>query len=174
MASLLGLFQTVLCRGASGKTQMEMPASSNPGLAGRLLILTLLVILVSPSANAAESSGPVFVKAACLGKISSSVLSFFKEEIRTSQKYQLVPNLSDNGLMDVVLTVDMSCAEHSEVAGVATVYGKAKCFGVKNCHLSIDGSSLRSDLCGTDRATECGRALFKAFDDYMSNPLTHR
>jgi hypothetical protein len=73
--------------------------------------------------------------------------------------------------MDVVLTIDVKCAEREDVAAVATVYGKAKCFSPTNCHLAIDGSSMRSDLCDSKAAAECGRTLFRAFDDYVTNPL---
>lgn len=92
----------------------------------------LLLTLASFAGNAAaESPKPVFLKAVCLSTVSSAVLSSFREEVRTSQKYQLVPNLSDNGRMDVVLTVDMNCTERNDVAAVATVYGKAKCSATK-------------------------------------------
>lgn len=73
--------------------------------------------------------------------------------------------------MDGVLTADMKCTERDDVAAVATAYGEAKCFSSKNCHLAVDGTSLRPDLCDSKAAAECGRALFKAFDDYVSNPL---
>src|ERR1700675_2949491 len=121
---------------------MEMTAPGNSGLPCSLLVLIWLFTL-GLAAHAAESPKPVSVKAACLGKLSSAVLSSFREEIRTSQKYQLVPNLSDNGRMDTVLTVDMKCTERNDVAAVAIVYGKAKCFSNTNCHLSIDGSSIK-------------------------------
>lgn len=150
---------------------LTIPFQGNSGLSRRLLILILLFILVSLAANATESPRPVSVKAACLGKISSAILSSFREEIRTSQKYRLVPNLSDNGAFDIVLTVNVDCTEGNNSVAVATVFGAAKCFSVKNCHLSVDGSSLKSDLCDSNGATECGRTLFKAFDTYMSSPL---
>jgi hypothetical protein len=148
-----------------------MPASGTSGLSRSLFILIYLVTVASFAANAAENPRHVSIKAVCLGKVSSAVLSSFKEEIRTSRKYQLVPNLSDNGRMDVVLTIDVKCAERDDVAAVATVYGKAKCFSPTNCHLAIDGSSMRSDLCDSKAAAECGRTLFRAFDDYVTNPL---
>jgi hypothetical protein len=66
----------------------------------------------------------------------------------------------------------MKCTERTNIAAVATVFGAAKCFSVKNCHLTIDGSSLRSDLCDSSASAECGRVLFKAFDDYTSNPVS--
>jgi hypothetical protein len=153
-----------------------MPVEIRDSRTGKLWrkvpIAVLLFMLGSLIAKSNDSPKPVFVKATCQGKISSAVLVYFREGIRASQRYQLVPSLSDNGKMDVVLTVDISCTERSDMAAVALVYGKARCLSVKNCHLSIDGSSIRSYLCDSNAATECGSALFKAFDDYMSNPLS--
>jgi hypothetical protein len=140
------------------KTQMER------------LILVLLFTLVPLAASAAESPRSVFIHAACDGKISSAVLSSLREGIRTSQKYQLVRTLDDEGRMDIVLTIYMNCAERSDVAAVAIGNGLAKCFGTTNCHLSVDGSSIRSALCDASAAVECGRALFKAFDEFMKRP----
>jgi hypothetical protein len=95
--------------------------------------------------------------------------SSFIAQINASPKYQSIPNLGDNGRMDVVLHVQMSCAERDNVTAVATVYGEAKCFGPRNCHASMDGTSLRVALCDPSAAADCGRMLFKAFDDYVSN-----
>jgi hypothetical protein len=134
------------------------------------LIQILLFTLASLAANTAESPRPVFIHHACDDKISYAVISSLKEEIRTSQKYQLVPTLDDNGRMDVVLTIQMSCTERNDAAAVATVYGKGKCFGHNNCHGAFDVSSLRADFCDSNAAVECGRSLFKAFDDYTKRP----
>ena len=90
---------------------------------------------------------------------------------RQSQKYRLARNLADGDQMGVVLTINMNCTERTTIAAVASAYGLAKCFGEKNCHLSIDGNSVRSDLCDSNAAADCGRALFKAFDDYASTPI---
>jgi hypothetical protein len=158
------------CQERKGR-KMETTASGKSILSRSLLIMVFLFTLASLIANAANGPKPVFIKAACLGRSSSAVLSSFREEVRSSQKYQLVPDLSDNGLMDVVLTIDMNCTERNDIAAVATVFGMAKCFGAKNCNLKIDGSSLRSDLCDSNGATECGRTLFKTFDTYTGNPL---
>jgi hypothetical protein len=130
------------------------------------LVLILLFTLASQAANAAESPRPVFVHAVCDGKISSAVLSSFREDIRTSQKYRLVPTVDDNGSMDVVLTVYMHCTERNGAAAVATTYGKGKCVSATRCHGTVDGSSVRSALCDSNAAAECGRVLFNAFDDY--------
>jgi hypothetical protein len=138
----------------------------------RTSFLGLVFILVSLTAAAQASPHSVFVKATCNGKLSSVVLSSFIEQIRASQKYQSTANLSDNGRMDVVLHVQMTCAERNNVAAVATVYGAAKCFGPRNCHATMDGSSLRVTLCDPNTTVDCGRALYRSFDDYVSNPLT--
>lgn len=157
-----------------GKTQMEMQAWVNSGLSRGIMILILMRALV-PVANAAETPRPVSIKATCDGKISSTVISTLREKIGNSQKYRLVHTLTDDGQkMDVVLTIDINCTERNKFVAIATVYGRAKCFGVHNCHLAIDGSTLRSDLCDSDGVAECGQTLFKAFDDFVNNPLAPR
>lgn len=135
--------------------------------------LLLIVCITAPAllvANARDVPKPVFIRGTCLDPISSKALSSFKEEMQKSQKYELVRDMSDEGQMDVVLTINISCGEHQNVAAISTVFGRAKCFGVKNCHHAIDGSSLRADLCEASKALECGQALFRAFDDYVINP----
>jgi hypothetical protein len=135
------------------------------------LVTVLLLTFASLTGNAAEGPRPVFIRAACDGKISSAILYSLKQELRSSQKYQLIPTLDDSGRMDIVLTIEMSCTERSDVAAVATAYGEAKCFALNNCHATFDALSLKSVLCDSNATAECGRARFKAFDDYMSNPL---
>ncbi len=141
---------------------------------GKMRILSLVTILVltfaSLAANAVENPTPLFIRAACDGKISSVVLSSFKEEVRTSTRYQLVPTLDDNGRKDKVLTIYMSCAERSDVVAVATNYGWAHCYSSRDCRGTVDGNSIKSALCNVGAAAECGRGLFKAFDDYVSGP----
>jgi hypothetical protein len=136
------------------------------------LSLILTFTLASLTAHASESPKSVFVKAICNGKLSASVLSSFREGIRTSQKYQLIPALDDNGRMDVVAEVEMSCTERDKVVAIATAYALAKCVGPGNCHAVMDGSSLTVSLCDSDSVADCGRALFKVFDGYMSRPNT--
>jgi hypothetical protein len=51
-------------------------------------------------------------------------------------------------------------------AAIATTYGKGKCFPGAYCHGVVDGSSLKSALCDSNATAECGRSLFKNFDDY--------
>jgi len=133
------------------------------------LVLILLFIVASTVANAVDRPRPVFIHAECDGRISSAVLSSFREEIMISQKYQLIPALDDNGRMDVVLIVYMNCAERNDVAAVATNYGRAHCLSATDCRGTVDGSSIKSTLCGSDTA-ECGRTLFKAFDGYVNRP----
>ncbi len=151
---------------------LKMLASQNPKQPNICLILILLSGLTSVSASAEGSSSPVVIKATCEGGVSSTVLSALREEIGNSQKYKLTPNLADDGRMDVVRTINMKCTERNNLVAIATVFGAAKCFSQTNCHLSIDGSSIRADLCDSKTASECGRLLFKAFDDYVNSPLS--
>jgi hypothetical protein len=137
-------------------------------------LFALLLALTPPLASAADGVQAVFIKTTCAGKISSVVLSSLRNEIGASPKYRLTDTLDDNGQMDIVLTIHMKCSERESVTGIASVFGQAKCFSKKDCHLVADGSSLRSDLCDSSAAAECGRELFKAFDDYMSSPLAPR
>lgn len=133
------------------------------------IVFSILVV----SAQGIESTKPVFVKASsCDGRISSVAIYALQEEISRSAEYRLVKDLSDEGKMDVVLTINLSCTERDKIGGVATAYGHAKCLGVKNCHYVIDGSSLRSALCDSETAVQCGKSQFKSFNDYVrhSNP----
>lgn len=158
---------------AEGKmANLEIVASRNPKQSTICLILILLSGLASVSASAEGSASPVVIKAACEGATPSTVLYALREEIGNSQKYRLTPNLADDGRMDVVRTINMKCTERNNLVAVATVFGAAKCFSLTNCHLSIDGSSIRADLCDSKTASECARLLFKAFDDYVNSPLS--
>lgn len=129
----------------------------------------LMLMVLSVASNAASAPKPVFVHAQC-GEKPPSALSSLKAEIRKSQKYQLIPTLDDNGRMDLVLTIEMSCKEHNEVTAIATAYGKGKCFSPANCRGAFDSSSLRVDFCDFNGPTACGRMLFEAFDEYVSRP----
>lgn len=135
----------------------------------RLCALTVTV-LAALAANGMENPKSVFVHAACDGKVSSDVVSSLREGIRGSQKYQPVRSLDDEGRSGIVLTIYMDCAERNGMVAIATSYGLAKCYGEKNCHLSVDGHSIRSTLCDSSAASECGRILFKAFDEYINRP----
>ena len=156
---------------ADAREQMQMEA---PNLGIRVgpcaLLMLMLFALISLSANGAENPHPVFVKAACDGKISSAVISTLREEISNSQNYRLVPNAVDNGQLDIVLTIEVDCAERNESAAIATIFGRVKCLDVKDCRLAIDPSSMRSHLCNAKDVTACGRSLFNTFDDYMKRP----
>ena len=131
----------------------------------------LTVISGFVAANAADTRKPVFVKASCSEAISSTAISSFEEEIRKSQKYRLVRDMSDEGQMDIVFIIDINCTERNGVAAIATVFGRAKCFSTTNCHVASDGSSVRAQLCNAEAAAECGRSLFKVFDDYVIDPI---
>jgi len=150
---------------------MNIPVSVVSRVFLKIFIVVSTLTSAVVVANAADVRKPVFAKGACLGKISSDMLSSLKKEIHNSQKYRLVRDLSDEGQMDVVLTIDINCAERNSVAAIATVFGRAKCFSLNNCHIAIDGSSIRSDLCDSNAVAECGQALFKALDDYVNNPI---
>lgn len=145
----------------------EVSALAIQGRACALLILMLLTLGLC-AANAAESPRPVFVKAACDGKSSAMMISALRQEIENSLKYRLVTNATDNGEMNVVWTIEAACTERNNFVAIATIFGRVKCLAVKDCRLAIDPSSIRSDLCNSDGATECARSLLKAFDDYLS------
>lgn len=137
-----------------------------------IFAISSLFMLAVVNAEAAESARAVSIHSSCSDKISSAVVSALNEEVQMSTKYRVVRSLSDDGKMDLVLTIQMNCAERGDVAAIATIYGQAKCFSTSNCHLATDGLSLRSDLCDSKAVVECGRELFKAFDTYVSNPLS--
>ena len=133
-------------------------------------ILIFLSAFVPPVFRAAETREPVFIKTNCQGKISSAVLSELRAQIGRSQKYRVVERVEDEGRMDAVLALYMNCTERDDIIAIATVYGKARCLSANNCHLSIDASSISSDLCDPKAAAECGRELFKALYDYDMKP----
>ena len=135
------------------------------------ILLCSLLISASLAAHASETPKSVFIVGSCLEKISSDVLSSLEEGIRSSQKYRLAHNLGDGDQMGVVWAINVSCTERKNVAAIATVFGAARCFTATNCHHAVDGSSVRAYVCDANDITECGRALFKAFDDYVSNPI---
>jgi len=107
---------------------------------------------------------PVFLITNCTLKSGSVILSAFKEALQSSKKYELVPDLSDKGKMDVVITVKMICVEDKGNVAVASVYGLAKCFGPKNCHVSVNDSTLNALLSEPAMETQSGINLFKGFD----------
>jgi hypothetical protein len=129
------------------------------------LALILMVTLTSLAAHAEGGPKPIFVKAKCDGKLSSTLLSSFKDAISTSQNYHLTPTL-DVGW--VVGYVQMACTERNGVVVVASVYGLAKCVGSNGCAGSLDGSSLNVLWCDTNDEAECGRQLFKGLAVYLN------
>jgi hypothetical protein len=144
-------------RVALRKTEVHLP----------ILICCLALALLT--ASGAEAPKSVFIHGTCDGKISSAALSSLREELRASHKYQLVGTL-DERPTDLVLMLYVNCTEHDDVGAIAFAFGQAKCFGSKNCRAAVDGSSVRSALCDWSATAECGRALFKAFDEYVSRP----
>ena len=111
---------------------------------------------------------PVFLMTNCTLKSGSVILSAFKEALQSSKKYELVPDLSDKGKMDVVITVKMICVEDKGNVAIASVYGLAKCFGPKNCHVSVNDSTLNALLSEPGGETQSGINLFKGFDEDMA------
>jgi hypothetical protein len=132
------------------------------------VILVLFLTTASLSAYAADTGQPVFVRTRCDKKLSSIVVSSLEEAITASGKYRLVSGLDDEGKLDVVHTIYMTCAENNDVTAVATQYGIAKCHSSKECGSVNDGDSLNVSLCNANVSADCGRALFKAFDYYIS------
>ncbi len=111
---------------------------------------------------------PVFLITNCSLKSGSVILSAFKEALQSSKKYELVPDLSDKGKMDVVIRVKMICVEDKGYVAVASIYGMAKCFGPRNCRLSSDDSSLNALLSVPGGEMQSGINLFKGFDEDMA------
>jgi len=135
-------------------------------------MMMLIIAALTAPMSVAEERSPVFIKiATCDATISSVVFSGLRDGIASSQKYRLVKDMTDEGRMDIVLTINMDCIERSDIAAIATVYGVAKCFGMRDCHHTFDGSSIRATLCDSTASAKCGRGLFKAFEDYVNNPI---
>jgi len=134
------------------------------------LILVALVISTSYLAHAQTIPKPIFIKAKCDGKLSSTIVPALKDAARTSQKYELVDGLDDNGRLDTVQTIYLTCVENREIIAIATQFGIAKCQSTTVCHSVIDGLSLNAALCPANRSSDCGRALFKVFDAYINRP----
>jgi hypothetical protein len=136
----------------------------------RRVILVSMVIAISFFAHAETGQKPIFIRAKCDGKLSSVVLFALKDAVRTSQRYELVSTLDDNGHFDIVQTIYLTCVENNEVTAVATQFGIAKCQSTTVCHSVIDGLSLNAALCNANLSTDCGRALFQVFDAYIRHP----
>jgi hypothetical protein len=111
---------------------------------------------------------PVFLVTNCVLKSGSVILSAFKEVLQNSKKYELVTDLSDKGKMDVVITVKMICVEDKGNVAVASVYGLAKCFGPKDCHISVNDSTLNALLSEPGIEAQSGINLYKQFDEVLA------
>jgi TPR repeat protein len=123
---------------------------------------------LNDAAHASDQVKPVFLMTNCTLKSGSVILSAFKEALQNSKKYELVPDLSDKGKMDAVITVRMICVEDKGNVAVASVYGVAKCFGPKNCHVSVNDSTLNALLSEPGIETQSGMNLFKEFDEALA------
>ncbi len=100
----------------------------------------------------------------CDGKLASVLLSSFKEAITTSQRHELIRDLSDNGKMDTILMIQMACEERNNSVSVTSTYGEAKCFGPKNCHVAFDPRTGNVLSCDPNGEPICGKELFKEFE----------
>jgi hypothetical protein len=140
----------------------------------RVRLVVILLFTLAPLALCVESPQSVFVRSQCDGKITSAALSSFKESVRTSQNYQLVPTLENEGRPGSVLAVYIVCTERTNYAAVAITYGRGKCRPGATCGVIIDGSSLKVALCDAYAAADCGKAIFRTFDEYnkRSSPAT--
>jgi hypothetical protein len=136
----------------------------------KYFILVVLITSISHLAHTQTSTKPLFIKAKCDGKLSSPIVPALKDAARASQKYDLVDSLDDNGRLDTVQTIYLTCVENRGVTAIATQFGIAKCQSPTVCHSVIDGLSLNAALCPASRSPDCGRALFKVFDAYINRP----
>lgn len=134
-------------------------------------LLVLFLVTASVVAYAGDERQPVFIRAHCQGLKGGMVLSWLTKSVTDSPKYRLVSGLDDNGHFGTVVhTIYMSCVENNDVTAVATSYGIAKCYGHNKCGSVLDGESINAALCNANVTPDCGRALFKAFETYMSIP----
>jgi hypothetical protein len=140
----------------------------------RTLLLIFSVTFASLTAHAGNQLKPVFLKTNCTLASGSMILSAFKEALDNSKRYELVPDLSDNGKMDVVISVRMICEEDKGNVAIASVYGLVKCFGPKNCHASVDGSTLTALLSEPGLERQSGVNLFKEFDEMQAESKNHQ
>jgi hypothetical protein len=134
----------------------------------RTCFLAIFVAFASLVAHASDQLKPVSLVTNCTLKSGSVIFSAFKDALQNSKKYELVPDLSDKGKMDVVITVRMICVEDKGNVAVASVYGLAKCFGPKNCHHSVNDSTLNALLSEPGEETQSGMNLFKGFDQALA------
>jgi hypothetical protein len=130
----------------------------------------VLCVLCSIVAFAQEHPKPVFIKATgCESKLASVLFSSFKDSMRAGiARYEVVPDLSDYGKNDVVLVIQMACGERNNAVSIASIYGLAKCFGPRNCHQSINGTTLNLLMCDPSGEKQCGFELLKELDYVLS------
>ena len=130
----------------------------------------LVFVLCSLVGFAQDRPKPVFIKATgCQDKLSSVLFSSFKDSMHAGiARYEIVPDLSDYGKNDVVLVIQMTCGERNNAVSVASIYGLTKCFGPKNCHQSINGSTLNLLMCDPNGEKQCGLELLKELDYVLS------
>lgn len=127
----------------------------------KTLALISFVVLTSLAAHAGDQPKPVFLMTNCVLKSGSVIQSAFNEALKNSKKYELVPDLGDKGKMETVIVVRMICVEDKGNVAVASIYGLAKCFGPKNCHVSINASTLNALLSEPGIEAQSGINLFK-------------
>src|SRR6266436_5371460 len=100
-------------RSQPAETSTPRRARGFPSIRTIRRVCVALLLFTSLAANAQENSMPVNIKALCDDKVSSIVLSSLKEQIDNSAKYRLVRTLTDDGQMDIVLTIDVRCVERN-------------------------------------------------------------
>src|SRR5260370_27170608 len=130
----------------------------------------LVLVLCSLAGLAQDDTNPVFIKATgCQDKLASALFSSFKDSMQAGiKRYEVVPDLSDYGKNDVVFVIQMACGERNNAVSVASIYGLAKCLGPKNCHQSINGSTLNLLMCDPNGEKQCGFELLKELDYVLS------
>lgn len=126
---------------------------------GRIATFVLLSTTVL-RANEALGQAPVFIHAACDGKISTSFISSFREEVRALKKYRLVSTVDDGGRMDLVLMVYVNCTESPSVSAIAFAFGQAKCTSTKNCHLALEAEQVAELIDARKRALLAQKQVF--------------
>ena len=107
-----------------------------------LLLVVLASLAVYAQDTKPQDSKPLiatFVKAKCDGKLSSILLSSFKDALTASKEYRLATTIRDAGPSGKVLFIQMSCVERNDTVAVASAYGIAKCLSANECHLALDG-----------------------------------
>lgn len=141
----------------------------------RLILLSLLS--TSLTCQAVGTPKRVFIHAvSCTDTIPLAVISSLRDEIRGSNGYQLVTSLSDDGGTGVVLTIYINCAQVGEgragIAAIAFILGQAENCSLlgSSCEVASNEFTLQSMVCGGSVGTDCGRALFRSFDNYWSGP----